>query len=245
MSTKGGGSSCSRHSNTVLEGDNAWRVGVPSVRRQPMSGSCVDLPYTSEGRQRQLWVIAAIRRRILCGSTQPSAATLGQSSSGFRSPCTPPARQPGLSRPAAGRLVGAEARSRNVGTRSVLRYLTRRSCLTGVAVRPRREFSVATFWRAPQGSPAKGRAANVKPGRRSTQTPPRAPPTNRFKPSQEPLQQLPRMLVQRHTVLHDEAHTMPTRDQQTAFTQPANVVFRLEHEISTTPVRTDSPGAGR
>jgi len=37
-----------------------------------------------------------------------------------------------------------EARSKEVGTRSVLRELTRRSCLTGAAVRARREFSVAT-----------------------------------------------------------------------------------------------------
>jgi hypothetical protein len=53
-----------------------------------------------------------------------------------------------------GALLVLEERSKEVGTRSVLRELTRRSCLSVVAVRPRSEFSVATSVRAPQGSPA-------------------------------------------------------------------------------------------
>jgi hypothetical protein len=43
-----------------------------------------------------------------------------------------------------GALLVLEARSKEVGTRSVLRELTRRSCLSVAAVWPRSEFSVTT-----------------------------------------------------------------------------------------------------
>jgi hypothetical protein len=91
-------------------------------------------------------------------SLQPSAPNIA----GLHSWHAASGAQKGLSRYWAGRLVGAEERSKEVGTRSVLRHLTHRSCLTGADFRPRREFSDATSLRAPQGSPAIGGTTNIE-----------------------------------------------------------------------------------
>lgn len=94
--------------------------------------------------------------------------------------------QKGLSRCWAGRLVGAEEQSKEGGTRSVLRHLTRRSCLTGADFRPRREFSDATSLRAPQESPAcKAGPPTSKPRPTPTRSAPRALPTKRPTPASQ------------------------------------------------------------
>ncbi len=89
---------------------------------------------------------------------------------------TPPAGHQGLSGPAAGRLVGAEQRSGEVGARSALRHLTGRVCLNAAAGGRGVSYAAPPQHEQRKAVPPGAGPTTKKPGRRPTQTPPRAAP---------------------------------------------------------------------
>ena len=154
-----------------LAGRLWWRSTASrwtALRCSPTAGGC--------GTRRPADGSNSPRRPLACGEGQPAMA------------CAPRRhrRRPashrlipfvvgrvnkgsGLSGSPAGRLVGAEKHSDEVGTRSVLRRLTCRSCLSAAAFGPRSEFSGTTSARASQGSSAVSGTTHMKPCRRPAQ----------------------------------------------------------------------------
>ena len=128
-------------------------IPLPKARGKP-GPACLPATPTQAPRQPPT--------RLFC----PAGATPRSRARG-----TPQAGRKGLGGLPAGRRVGAEERSVEVGARSAHRQLTCGSCLSGAAYGPRSEFSRTTSARAPEGSPASSGTPHMKPSRMSAQTP--------------------------------------------------------------------------